>query len=382
MMAESPIQKFLEALHCQSGEDAKQSGSGWQARCPAHEDSHPSLSIAEGDGGRVLVKCHAGCDPEAICAALDLKLADLMPADVDRIPTNPGKSAIVSASTPSGSKQRRFATAREAVDELERRHGRRSKTWTYQNTGGEPVGMIVRWDRPDGKDIRPVARHSDGWAVSGMSEPRPLYRLPELAEAKRVYVTEGEKAADSARALGIVATTSPHGSKSARKADWSPLAGKEVIILPDNDRAGRSYADNVAEILANTKPTPTIKIIRLPGVPEGGDVVDWIDAHGDSVEPGELRWQLEAWADATQSIATADLIRPKSDTLAWQPFPVDVLPQPVRGFVVAGAKAIGCDQAYIALPLLASLASAIGNTRRIQLKRSWTESHSVDGRHR
>ena len=57
----------------------------------------------------------------------------------------------------------------------------------------------------------------------------------------------------------------------------------------------------------------------------------------------------------------------------WRPFPVDVLPEPIRGFVKAGATAMRCNEAFIALPLLAALASAIGATRRIQLKPGWCE---------
>jgi hypothetical protein len=57
----------------------------------------------------------------------------------------------------------------------------------------------------------------------------------------------------------------------------------------------------------------------------------------------------------------------------YRPFPVEALPDPVRSFVVENARAIGCDDAYVALPLLASLAAAIGNTRRIELKRGWRE---------
>ena len=55
------------------------------------------------------------------------------------------------------------------------------------------------------------------------------------------------------------------------------------------------------------------------------------------------------------------------------PFPVEVLPEPLCSFVTQAAEAIGCDAAFVALPLLAALASAIGNTRRIELKRGWTE---------
>lgn len=57
----------------------------------------------------------------------------------------------------------------------------------------------------------------------------------------------------------------------------------------------------------------------------------------------------------------------------YRPFPVDALPEPVRGTVTVTALAIGCDPSFVALPLLSGLASAIGNTRRIQLKRAWTE---------
>jgi len=63
----------------------------------------------------------------------------------------------------------------------------------------------------------------------------------------------------------------------------------------------------------------------------------------------------------------------------FRPFPVDVLPEPVGSFVSDAAKSIGCDASYIALPLLAGLASAIGNSARIALKRGWTEPAIVWG---
>jgi hypothetical protein len=56
-----------------------------------------------------------------------------------------------------------------------------------------------------------------------------------------------------------------------------------------------------------------------------------------------------------------------------QPFPIEAFPKMVGKFIYAGAKAIGCDQSYIALPLLGCLARGIGNTRTIRLKRTWAE---------
>jgi hypothetical protein len=61
-----------------------------------------------------------------------------------------------------------------------------------------------------------------------------------------------------------------------------------------------------------------------------------------------------------------------TDDLAYRPFPVGALPEPIGGFVDAGARAIGCDPSYLALPLLTAIGAAVGNTRRLQLKRGWS----------
>ncbi len=54
-------------------------GRGYLARCPAHDDRHPSLSIGEGDDGRVLLRCWAGCETKAVLEALGLSWSDLFP---------------------------------------------------------------------------------------------------------------------------------------------------------------------------------------------------------------------------------------------------------------------------------------------------------------
>ena len=55
------------------------SGGGYTAKCPAHEDTHESLSIDTGDDGRALLKCFAGCDIQAIVKAIGLTASDLFP---------------------------------------------------------------------------------------------------------------------------------------------------------------------------------------------------------------------------------------------------------------------------------------------------------------
>jgi hypothetical protein len=271
--------------------DARRAGNGWSARCPAHDDTRASLSVSEGDDGRALVKCHAGCTVEAVASALGLTVRDLMPDRDGPAPNRTGKPK---------SDAKTFPTANAAVAELERRHGKRSTLWTYHDAAGNPVGLVVRWDGRDGKDIRPVSRQGDGWRIGAMPDPRPLYALPDLAAAARVIVTEGEKAAEAARTLGFTATTSAGGSQAPGKTDWRPLAGKEVWILPDNDAPGRKYAGTVAGILAKLTPAPVVKVVELPDLPDQGDIADRIDARGDGADPDAMRAEVEALAEAVE----------------------------------------------------------------------------------
>src|SRR5262249_6674763 len=145
---------------------------------------------------------------------------------------------------------------------------------------------------------------------------------------RRVLVCEGEKAAEGARSLGFTSTTSAGGALAAEKTDWRPLAGKEVWVLPDNNAPGRKYVETVAGILAKLKPAPVVRVVELPDLPEGGDIVDWIDAHGEAAEPEGMQAEIEALAQSVEPW------RPDyADDLAFRPFPVDALPEPVRGFV-------------------------------------------------
>jgi hypothetical protein len=284
----TPVESILDKLA-----GVRRAGKGWSARCPAHDDRRASLSISEGDGGVALLKCHAGCDTSAILAFVGLKLPDLFPPKASATPTGNGKHA---------SSGRTFATANAAVAELERRQGKRSALWTYHNAQGEPVGVVVRWDKPGGKDIRPVARHGDGWRIGAMPVPRPLHGLVEMKNARRVIICEGEKAMDAARAIGFTATTSAGGSQAANKTDWHPLAGREVWIFPDNDPPGRRYAETVVMILMKVTPAPEVRVIELPNLPDGGDLVDWIEAHGEAAEPASMLAEIETLVQAIEPL--------------------------------------------------------------------------------
>ena len=359
-----PIITILDALNT-VGSVPKRSGSGWSCRCPAHDDKHPSLSIGIGDEGRVLLNCHAGCETKAIMTSLGLEMKDLMPRRQSA--TTPTQSHPPS----SGG----FALPDEAVAALEHTLGPVSKRWVYTDAAGEPVGEILRWDNPTGKTIRPVSKHGDRWIIKAMSDPRPLMHLPDLTDLPDgawAYIVEGESCVDAARAIGLVATTSAGGSKAAAKTDWSVLKNKVAIILPDHDDAGEFYAKAVAD-LCHQAGADEVRIVRLadrwPDLLTGGDLVDVLHLEGGDVDA--VHEALDELAQATPPEPREP--KPPIGRATYKPFPVEALPEPVRSYVADGAEAIGCDESFIALPLLSGLAAAVGNTHRIMLKRGWAE---------
>lgn len=65
-------------------EGVRRSGRGWMARCAAHSDRSPSLSIMEGEDGRIVLHCFAGCTIEEICSALRITVTDLFADSISR----------------------------------------------------------------------------------------------------------------------------------------------------------------------------------------------------------------------------------------------------------------------------------------------------------
>jgi len=105
------------------------------------------------------------------------------------------------------------------------------------------------------------------------------YRLPELLAADPelpVFIVEGERKVDALAAAGLVATCNPFGAGKWPEHFAPHLAGRHVFILPDNDTPGRAHADDVARKLSGT--AASVYQIDLPGLPDKGDVMDWIGA--------------------------------------------------------------------------------------------------------
>lgn len=134
--------------------------------------------------------------------------------------------------------------------------GNPSAQWPYRNVSGALLFKVWRFDPPGGKEFRPLSlwRDTSGarWCWKAVPAPRPLYGLDRLAANPdaSVVICEGEKAADAAARIfpKSVCVTSPGGSQAASKADWSPVAGRKVLIWPDCDEPGEKYSREVARI--------------------------------------------------------------------------------------------------------------------------------------
>jgi hypothetical protein len=279
------------AAHMSSAEDvaraldtgARRGNGGWSCRCPAHDDHHASLSLSDGHDGRLLWRCHAGCDQDKVQAELKRRGLLGKPNGHDRATDVWRPIMPVPQDAPKPTFRHDW-------------HGHASLKWTYRNAEGELLFYAVRFDLPGGsKQILPRCYGSldgrSGWYWRAAPVPRPLYRLKALADRPEalVLVVEGEKTALAAskRLHDFAVTTWPGGALATAKADWSPLEGRDVTIWPDHDAPGKKAARAVAAQLHEVG-ADRVRIVELPltpELPEGWDLADpWPQDLGDPVE--------------------------------------------------------------------------------------------------
>jgi len=247
-------------------EKVKKHGSGWQASCPAHEDTVPSLSINEGDDGKILLYCHAGCDFGSIVQSLGMSAQDLMPQN--------GHSA-------NGSFKKMNI----------------KETYDYKDENDKLLYQILKYENP--KDFR--VRRPDGhggctWKLNGTLPV--LYKLPELLRSGsgEVLLTEGERDANEAVSNGFTATTNPFGATSWRP-EYNPyLKDKNVIIIQDNDNGGRERSkiliSNLIEVAKSIKLIDFSNILPFAGA----DLTDYFEKH----TANDLRGLIESTPFTTE----------------------------------------------------------------------------------
>jgi hypothetical protein len=204
-----------------------------------------------------------------------------------------------------------------------------SKVTTYYDYTDKDGKLLYQVVRSVPKDFR-IRRIADNgkWVWNLGPVARTLYHLRDiLNEGRReepIFVVEGEKDADRLGELGVIATTSPMGA-----SNWCPtfaenFKGRQLIILPDADEPGARYAETVARSAWGL--AREIRIVKLPGLPEGGDISDWLD-QGHTLD------------DLRKLIYRSDLYQPNPEAAAASgkmQFPPDKRPSDLR----AGGRAI------------------------------------------
>ncbi len=164
--------------------------------------------------------------------------------------------------------------------------------WNYLDADGKLIAIVYRYD-PHGrkKQYRPWDAKRGKMTPP---DPRPLYNQPGLVTASQVVLVEGEKCAQALIAIGVVATTAMNGANAPiNKTDWSPLAGKSVLIWPDRDKPGWDYATQAAQAILSAGAT-SCHILYPPenavagwdaadAVAEGFDIVSFL-AHGPRLQ--------------------------------------------------------------------------------------------------
>lgn len=167
-------------------------------------------------------------------------------------------------------------------------------TYDYVDEHGEVLFQVCRME---GKTFRQRKPEAGGWSWSVRGVRQIPYRLPQAMEAiakgETVYIVEGEKDADNLAREGATATCNAMGAGKWPESLSEHFAGADVVILPDNDDAGRNHAALVA---ANLSPVVrSLKLLDLPNLPPKGDVSDWLAEGGDECELTILAAKARPW---------------------------------------------------------------------------------------
>lgn len=240
----------------------------WKVRCSFHADRTPSMLVGIGARGWGYF-CY-GCGARGDVIRYVMETRSLRFLDAVRFMTDGNvPEPVYRAVRPLKDYDR--APARKGVGQ-----GRIVATYDYFDEEGTLLYQTVRYAPKDFRQRQPHPS-GHGWLWTLQGARRVLYRLPELVAAatdRPVYVLEGEKDVDSWRATGRLATCNPCGAGKWRPEYSETLRGRAVVIIPDNDEAGRKHAD---QVLASLAGLAFVTVKRLPDAFK--DVSEWLAAH-------------------------------------------------------------------------------------------------------
>ena len=274
------IDNFLFRL-----KSVKRSGDHFVADCPACNDTKQHLSITEGDGKRILVKCFKGCDTTSIVSAMGLGMQDLFPAD-------DGQGKCIES------------------------------TYDYRDATGKLVYQVVRFAPKDFRQRQPDGHGGWVWNLKGVT-PLP-YRLPEVLKAKTaetlIVICEGEKDCDAVVKLGLQATCNSGGAGKWTAAHSQHLTGANaVVVIADKDMPSDQYKEGKGQWHARfvcgslQRVVKSAKYLELPD--RNGrkvkDAYDWIAAGGTAAELQSLIDMAPPFAQQQADRAAAENSQPQ-----------------------------------------------------------------------
>jgi 5S rRNA maturation endonuclease (ribonuclease M5) len=282
----------------------RRSGSGYTAKCPAHDDGRASLSVGPGNDQPVVVHCHAGCDRDAVLDAVGLTWADLCKPRDDK-----------------------------PADTVWTPHGDAIAVYDYVDEQGTLLFQVCRTADKQFPQRRPDTAKKSGWSWKLGDVRRVPYRLLRLIEAMdagtRVWVVEGEKDVHALERAGEVATCCPGGAGKWRAEFDGYFAGLDVTIVADRDTPGQKHARTVAEHLAEVAGS-----VRIVEAKTGKDAADHLAA-GHTIaefevtrrdETAEVKpdlapdlWEFLAVADEARDWVVPGLLE-RGDRLVWTGF--------------------------------------------------------------
>ncbi|MCL2578335.1 MAG: hypothetical protein FWE27_09895 [Defluviitaleaceae bacterium] len=240
---------FLSLLKGVSG-----NGNQYKAKCPAHDDKIPSLSVSVSDS-RILLHCHAGCSTEKILGVLGLEVNALYVEGTSAPSRANGQNNIVAV-------------------------------YDYKDLDCNIVHSTIRYENKIFRQRRPDANNPMRfiWKDVFKGITPILYNLTAVTNAIKenqpVLVVEGEKDCETLSKYGFVATTNAMGAGKWRDHYSDLLKDGTIYIVADNDETGNNHAKNVAKSLAGK--AEAIFFVDLlsvmPELPTGGDISDYIAA--------------------------------------------------------------------------------------------------------
>jgi len=261
--------------------NAKKVNGSWLASCPlpthgqGNGDKNPSLSITDGQDGKPLFKCHGGCDQHDVFAAIK---------DFGLLPDLEPRAELLASIKP----------IQQPTLEQE---------WHYTDEDGVTLFIKQRYKTYDakGKTYKQLRVDEQGRRHSTITGAKIVpYNLPEVEQARvnnrTVFLTEGEKAADALKSIGVCATCTHQGASSFPEDAIQYFAGLNVVILPDNDKVGWEFAKKAVKAIKNV--ANSIRVVDLPLEDIKEDAYEYVNRYGyDKTDLAAITKKTEKIAD-------------------------------------------------------------------------------------